>query len=583
MAGRIPSERYLVAAEVDPSDSTETISLLSSDRPTPPGRNLKEEFISLDFQQLSLDNFRLSRVQTVAQRQVRSADNSPDRRSPEIQPRISPLGLRALDDIHMNAYERRGLLSPGSGLVSPRLRSSAMSVEMLARNNHGIGVEMNSIGSGGVSNGNGSGAEDSDHVNVMVIQRASSPAVQPWMVSIARAIILVLLWYISSMCLSMYNKFVIGSKHGHFPAPLLMTTFHFLLQYLISIFCLRCVCTSWGQSVKLTWKDYFLRVAPTAIATAVDVGLSNVSLAFITLTFYTMCKASAPVFLLIFAFAFRLESPSVKLVGIIMVISLGVLLTVAGETQFQLGGFILVMLAATTSGLRWVLIQVLLHRDKLGLTNPLVTLSYLTPIMALVCGVFSLLNEPWHTIHKTAYFDSWEHALGSTLVMIVGGILAFIMIMVEFLLILETSAVTFSVAGTVKEAATILVSHLVFRDKFTHINMLGLFIIMFGVSLFNVYKYGRMKEGKAVTHEGVEEEEPMLQGDMGMIDPPVVVSSNQALDRHPLMKVPSSPKTAELTQRLGASSLPSPGSQHLHERKVEKSWLDRVEEGQEMQ
>uniref|UniRef100_A0A6N2N8P6 Uncharacterized protein n=1 Tax=Salix viminalis TaxID=40686 RepID=A0A6N2N8P6_SALVM len=35
-----------------------------------------------------------------------------------------------------------------------------------------------------------------------------------------------------------------------------------------------------------------------------------------------MCKSAAPIFLILFAFAFRLESPSAKLFGIIMVISI---------------------------------------------------------------------------------------------------------------------------------------------------------------------------------------------------------------------------------------------------------------------
>ncbi|XLT69596.1 probable sugar phosphate/phosphate translocator At1g06470 isoform X2 [Arachis hypogaea] len=68
-------------------------------------------------------------------------------------------------------------------------------------------------------------------------------------------------------------------------------------------------------------------VVPTAIGTAMDVNLSNASLVFISVTFATMCKSAAPIFLLLFAFAFRLETPSFKLSGIIMVISIGILLT----------------------------------------------------------------------------------------------------------------------------------------------------------------------------------------------------------------------------------------------------------------
>jgi hypothetical protein len=73
------------------------------------------------------------------------------------------------------------------------------------------------------------------------------------------------------------------------------------------------------------------------------------------------CKSGAPVFILLFAFAFRLEVPSLKLLGIILIISFGVMLTVAKETEFQLEGFILVMLSTVMAGFRWTVTQLLLQ------------------------------------------------------------------------------------------------------------------------------------------------------------------------------------------------------------------------------
>ncbi|KAI3512860.1 hypothetical protein L1887_20181 [Cichorium endivia] len=42
-----------------------------------------------------------------------------------------------------------------------------------------------------------------------------------------------------------------------------------------------------------------------SLGTSLDINLSNASLVFISVTFATMCKSVAPIFLLIFAFAFR--------------------------------------------------------------------------------------------------------------------------------------------------------------------------------------------------------------------------------------------------------------------------------------
>ncbi|RRT77615.1 hypothetical protein B296_00028369 [Ensete ventricosum] len=91
-----------------------------------------------------------------------------------------------------------------------------------------------------------------------------------------------------------------------------------------------------------------------------------------------------------------LETPSYKLLGIILIISFGVLLTVAKETQFDFWGFVFVMFAAVMSGFRWSMTQILLQVKKL-------------------------------------------------------------MVLTEYILVSATSAVTVSIAGVVKEAVTIMV------------------------------------------------------------------------------------------------------------------------------
>ena len=47
-----------------------------------------------------------------------------------------------------------------------------------------------------------------------------------------------------------------------------------------------------------------------------------------------------------------------------LVISLGLGLLVAGETEFNLAGFVIVMVASALSGLRWTITQVLLQGSE---------------------------------------------------------------------------------------------------------------------------------------------------------------------------------------------------------------------------
>ncbi|PWZ33581.1 putative sugar phosphate/phosphate translocator [Zea mays] len=354
---------------------------------------------------------------------------------------------------------------------------------------------------------------------------------------LAKVIGLIACWYTLSTCLTLYNKEMLGKHMWKFPAPFLMNTVHFTMQAVAS----RAIV--WfqqrgleGGPNKMSWKDYCLRVVPTALATALDINLSNISLVFITVTFATMCKSASPIFILLFAFMFRyfacysvfscmglivfsfsnfslslnftflfgrLEKPSFSLLGIMLVVSFGVLLTVAKETEFNLWGFIFIMLAAVMSGFRWSMTQILLQLYitiilfifDVGLKNPFTLMSHVTPVMAIVTAIISIVMDPWHDFRASHFFDSSAHIIRSSLLLLLGGALAFFMVLTEYVLVSVTSAVTVTVAGIVKEAVTILVAVLFFNDPFTWLKALGLAIIIFGVSLFNIYKYKRFKKG----------------------------------------------------------------------------------------
>lgn len=75
--------------------------------------------------------------------------------------------------------------------------------------------------------------------------------------------------------------------------------------------------------------------------------------------------------------------------------------------------------------------------------------------MAITVGCMSLVAERlWIAIPESPYFAS-SMALGVTAACILfGGLIAFLMVWVEFSVIQETSALTFMVAGTFKEIVT---------------------------------------------------------------------------------------------------------------------------------
>src|SRR5580700_1687730 len=105
-----------------------------------------------------------------------------------------------------------------------------------------------------------------------------------------------------------------------------------------------------------------------------------------------MCKSSSLAFVLLFAFLFRLESPSWKLVGIIGTMIVGVTMMVFGEINFEPLGFILVISAAFFSGFRWGLTQILLLRNP-ATSNPFSSIFFLAPIMFLTLALLAIPLE----------------------------------------------------------------------------------------------------------------------------------------------------------------------------------------------
>lgn len=234
---------------------------------------------------------------------------------------------------------------------------------------------------------------------------------------------------------------------------------------------------------------YFTRIAPCGAATALDIGMGNMSLGFISLTFYTMCKSSVLGFVLLFAILFRLEQLSWRTVCVIAAMTIGVVMMVAGETAFNVVGFVLVMSASFCSGFRWSLTQILLLRHP-ATSNPLSSIFFLAPIMFITLLAFAF---PLENVQKftTGVRDlSAQVGVAKTMgVLILPGFLAFSMTAAEFALLKRTSVVTLSVCGIFKEVLLISFASRVFGDVLTPINISGLVITIVSIAAYNFMKF----------------------------------------------------------------------------------------------
>uniref|UniRef100_UPI00398EAD6A solute carrier family 35 member C2 isoform X2 n=1 Tax=Pristiophorus japonicus TaxID=55135 RepID=UPI00398EAD6A len=262
--------------------------------------------------------------------------------------------------------------------------------------------------------------------------------------------ILVLFYYCFSIGITFYNKWVLKTFHY----PIFMTLVHLVMIFVFSG--ISRTLTSWctGKShICLSWKLYLKRIAATALATALDIGLSNWSFLFITVSLYTMTKSTAVLFILFFSVLFKLEKLRPWLIVVILLIAGGLFMFTYKSTQFNVKGFILVLVASFIGGIRWTLTQILTQKAELGLQNPIDTMYHLQPLMFI--GLFPLFvfNEGLSLSASERLFRYHEAStlLHIMFVLAAGGFLAFGLCFSEFLLVSKTSSLTLSIAGIFKE------------------------------------------------------------------------------------------------------------------------------------
>ncbi|KAF4964370.1 hypothetical protein FSARC_7695 [Fusarium sarcochroum] len=335
-------------------------------------------------------------------------------------------------------------------------------------------------------------------------------------------VVLILLWYLFSLSISIYNKWMFDEGKLNFAFPLFTTSMHMVVQFVLSglvLYFVPSLRPGYGagahqsdlgrsrhddepKSYGMSKMFYLTRIGPCGAATGLDIGLGNTSLKFISLTFYTMCKSSSLAFVLIFAFVFRLETPTWRLVSIIAAMTLGVVLMVFGEVEFKVGGFVLVISAAFFSGFRWGLTQILLLRNP-ATSNPFSSIFFLTPVMFLVLICLAVPVEGVGNLIEgfQVLGNEWGYVM-APLFLLFPGCIAFCMTASEFALLQRTSVVTLSIAGIFKEVVTISAAALVFGDRLTFINFVGLLTTMAAIAAYNYVKIKKMREEAQDTIHG---------------------------------------------------------------------------------
>ncbi|KAI3406540.2 hypothetical protein KGF56_000672 [Candida oxycetoniae] len=336
--------------------------------------------------------------------------------------------------------------------------------------------------------------------------------------STLEATVYILGWYLFSLSISIYNKWMFGSSGLDFKFPIIITSFHQLCLFFLSgsiLFfqpSLRPVGINnrhyqemnlWRfiqQGISMDLKMYLKNILPCSIASAGDIGISNVSISLISLSLYTMLKTSSLMFVLIFGLVFKLEKFNWRLIVIVVVMVGSVIMM---TEKYEAGGnddsssnttnedskvgIFLVILASMLSGLRWSCTQILLKTNQYT-SNSISTIFYVSPAMGIILFLLGILIEGMSNFTQSPIWDHFG-TFKTIILLIIPGVLAFMMTLCEFKLLGVAQIMTLSIAGIFKELLTILLSSIIFGDRLSWINWLGLFVTFCDILWYNYYRY----------------------------------------------------------------------------------------------
>ncbi|CEG42426.1 tpt-domain-containing protein [Plasmopara halstedii] len=305
--------------------------------------------------------------------------------------------------------------------------------------------------------------------------------------------VFVVLWYAVSIGMTLFNKWFLRVWAGSgYPFATTMTCINMFVKCLLSRVIDRCLSNENGSIMALPSNIYWKLAVPIGLCTALDIMLSNLSLFYITVTFYTIVKSGGNVWNLLFSILLGHQRPSWHLFGVILLISSGIGLASYGSAHFVLNGFLLVLAASVIGTLRWVLTQSMLQAMETthgaSSNKVLAVVYYVSPASAIGLLPIALVSEGSDYATSRFMLDS-QLLFMSLFFIFISGCLAFVLIFIEILLVKKTSALSLGIVGSFKDVTQVLLAVFIFGDQLIAINVCGLVVATCGMLLYTYIKH----------------------------------------------------------------------------------------------
>jgi len=278
------------------------------------------------------------------------------------------------------------------------------------------------------------------------------------------------------------NKAILSTYE--FPYPFLLIGIHMGMATLVTQVLQKCGGLDSMQERKVTFQIYTQQIMPIAFLFSVTLICGNQSYIYLSISFVQMLKACTPICVLILSIMMGLEQASKVQLGLVGALSLGVVISTAGEQHFNATGFAYELISIIAEALRLTLSDRLLKTLKLDAVS---MLYYVAPLgFAGIMIGFVLLELPAF-LEDDAMVKLDSGRLPGML--LASSLVAFACNLASVQLIRITSAVVLSLVGVLKDLLILFFSVVIFRSPVTIVQMCSYGATLVVMLLYKEYKH----------------------------------------------------------------------------------------------
>jgi len=318
--------------------------------------------------------------------------------------------------------------------------------------------------------------------SVTVLPTVNPDAVKPEPAkSSVPAAVYIAVWIALSGAVIIFNKWILDRKNFRYPISL--TTWHLIFSTAMTQIMARCTTMLESRKkIPMNGRVYLRAIVPIGIFFSLSLMFSNMTYLYLSVAFIQMLKATTPVVTLLATWVLGTHPPSLKTLGNVAAIVIGVIIASIGEIKFVFIGFIFSMLGVICEATRLAMVERLLSSAEFKM-DPMVSLYYFAPVCALMNGLVALFLE----VPKLSMQQILDVGLFTFLI---NATVAFLLNLSVVFLIGKTSALVLTLSGVLKDILLVIASMVVFLDPVSPLQAFGYSIALGGLVY---YKLGAEK------------------------------------------------------------------------------------------